>query len=250
MKYSDAIITWMSYIRQPGKRKLIQIAKELKNREGLEVGGPSSFFGLRGGFPVYLFAERVDGVNFSTNTVWEGTIREGTHYEYYPGKLGNQYIAEAADLSIVPDNEYDFLLSCHSLEHVANPIKAMREWNRVLKTGGMLVLVLPDKRFSFDQRRSYTEFQHLLDDYQQGVDERDTTHFQEIIECHIPTTSQIEDEKKELIKKLNDNYTFRMAHHHVFNQQLVREVLQYCGFEVRLQTEMKPFHLVTIAHKV
>ena len=67
----------MSFVSKPGKRKLISIAYSLKNKTGLEIGGPSKFFDLKSYFPVYLFAKRIDGVNFSTETVWEGKIEEG-----------------------------------------------------------------------------------------------------------------------------------------------------------------------------
>ena len=77
MKLIDKVITIVSYLRQPEKRSLINIAKTFKGLKGIEIGGPSSIFSLRGALPVYLFAEKVDGVNFSNKTIWEGKIKEG-----------------------------------------------------------------------------------------------------------------------------------------------------------------------------
>lgn len=42
------------------------------------------------------------------------------------------------------DETVDVIISRHSLEHVLDPIMALREWHRVLKPGGRVVIVLPD----------------------------------------------------------------------------------------------------------
>ena len=48
------------------------------------------------------------------------------------------------DLSFTADNSVDIIISRHSLEHVLDPFKALKEWSRVLKPGGKIVIVLPD----------------------------------------------------------------------------------------------------------
>ncbi len=95
MRIKDLIITLGSYVRQPQKRNLIHFARQFKGLKGIEIGGPSGFFGLRGGLPIYIFADQVDGVNFSTETIWEGSIQQGKTYRYHSGKTGLQYITEA-----------------------------------------------------------------------------------------------------------------------------------------------------------
>ena len=249
MSWKDDFITALSWLRQPKKRGLIRAALQLKGKKGIEVGGPSKFFSLKGPCPVYLFAKSIDGVNFSNETVWEGRIREGNYYRYYHSKTGYQYIAEASDLNMIPDDHYDFLLSCHSLEHVANPVKAVVDWARVLNKGGRLILVLPDKRFTFDVNRPYTTMAHLLDDYRLNTTEQDTTHFDEIIRLHDPQKDPLMQSSAQVEAMLQDNFNNRMAHHHVFDHGLVKELLEYCGFAVQLEQEVAPFHLVTVARK-
>src|SRR5215216_66239 len=155
------LITVLSYLFKPAKRKLIRLSYELKSKTGLEIGGPSSIFGLKGYFPVYVFADHIDGVNFSNETIWEGKIGEGQNFRYFEDKTGHQFIDEASELKNISSQKYDFVLSSHSLEHVANPVKALKRWNDVLKDGGQLVLILPDKEHTFDVHRSYTSFQHF-----------------------------------------------------------------------------------------
>jgi ubiquinone/menaquinone biosynthesis C-methylase UbiE len=244
MRLSDAITTWVSYIRRPAKRKLISYSAQLRGKKGIEIGGPSALFSVKGYFPVYLFAGHIDGANFSTNTIWEGQIQEGNNFHYY-NKTGYQFIREATDLQGIADSSYDFVLSCHCLEHVANPLKALYEWKRVLKPGGQLVLVLPDKRHTFDINRPYTTLEHLQADYQNNVGEDDPTHFDEIIRLHV--MDEKEGTREELVSNLQQNTLYRRAHHHVFSMEVIRQMLEACGFTVRYQQDGAPFHLITVA---
>ena len=249
MSISNYIQTSASFLMQPTKRRLIGLARKLSKKKGLEIGGPSSLFGLRGYFPVYIFAGQVDGVNFSNETVWEGKLDEGKNFQYFPGKTGFQYIAEASDLSRIEGGVYDFVLSCHSLEHVANPIQALKQWMRTLKPGGELILVLPDKENTFDNKRPYTTLQHLISDYENNVDEHDTTHFNEVIELHDLSKDTGVTSKDELEKRTLGNFENRCVHHHVFSLSLVKEMLEYCGFDIIYQQKGTPFHLITVAKK-
>ena len=250
MKFSESIITFISYVTRPQKRKLIKISHGLKDKIGLEIGGPSAFFNLKSYFPVYLFAKRIDGVNYSAETVWEGKIEEGSSYTYSDGKKGFQYISEASELNEIENEKYDFLLSCHSLEHIANPIKALQRWNEVLKKGGKIVLILPDKNFTFDHNRPYTTFGHLLQDFNENVNEYDTTHFEEIHRLHDITKDDMVDTSEQLKNRTKDNFTNRCVHHHVYSLELISELLIHCSFEIEYQQKAPPFHLVTVARKI
>lgn len=56
-------------------------------------------------------------------------------------------VAEADNLSIIASQSLDFVYSSHTLEHVLDMEKTLREWWRVIKQGGLLVLYLPHKDF-------------------------------------------------------------------------------------------------------
>lgn len=250
MRIFSILHTSISYIKQANKRKWIKLSRNLKGLNGLEIGGPSSFFNTGKHLPVYLFANRVDVANYSSETVWEGTISEGLNYNYTKGKKGYQYICEATDLNKIKNNEYDFILSCHSLEHVANPIKALIEWKRVLKPNGKLLLILPYKAFTFDSKRPFTTFQHILDDYNNGIGENDTTHFEEILALH-DASKHPEFVSTEVFEELlSKNMENRCAHHHVFNEEVVREILKFAGFKVIEQEIIHNFHLTTFAERI
>jgi ubiquinone/menaquinone biosynthesis C-methylase UbiE len=248
MQIMNKIITDLSYLNSPSKRKLIKLARQLNSQYGLEIGGPSSIFRVKGIFPVYVYAKNIDGVNFSDNTIWEGKLEAGNTYNYFNHFYGYQYIAEATDLHMIETNKYDFLLSSHSLEHTANPIKALKEWNRVLKNNGKIVLVLPDKENTFDNKRPYTLVEHLLDDFKNDVKEDDQTHIEEILQLHDHSRDNTADKVK-FEERLKDNLVHRSAHHHVFSLPLISQILEFVGFKILYQQKSKPFHLVTIAQK-
>jgi ubiquinone/menaquinone biosynthesis C-methylase UbiE len=249
MNLFEKIITFISYLKQPAKRKMIQLAKEFDGQTGIELGGPSAFFSFKSAFPIYLYAKKIDGVNFSNHTLWEGSIEQGNLYTYYKNKKGFQFIGEAAHLKELKDASYDFVLSCHSLEHLANPIKALKDWNRVMRTKGRLVLVLPDKEFTFDNKRPITTLAHLIEDYKNNITELDETHFEEVIALHDFNHDAFVQSKEELIERTKLNIENRAVHHHVFNLHLAKELLVYCDFEMIHQQTYPPFHLVSVAQK-
>lgn len=54
--------------------------------------------------------------------------------------------ASGDNLFMFKNNELDYVVASHNLEHYQDPIKTLIEWKRVLKTEGILGLVLPDDR--------------------------------------------------------------------------------------------------------
>lgn len=68
-----------------------------------------------------------------------------------PGEITHQGAVCAADIKSSGDNmpmfadgELDYVIARHNLEHYSNPIKTLREWNRVLKVGGKVGISVPD----------------------------------------------------------------------------------------------------------
>lgn len=49
---------------------------------------------------------------------------------------------DATDLTY-PDNSFDRLIATHVLEHLPNPVKVLAEWNRIVRPGGIISIVLP-----------------------------------------------------------------------------------------------------------
>jgi len=63
----------------------------------------------------------------------------------YP--FGTQIKADGSNLPWFKDDCLDYVFSSHCLEHFFEPEKVLREWTRILKVGGFLVLILPHKDY-------------------------------------------------------------------------------------------------------
>lgn len=52
---------------------------------------------------------------------------------------------DAQLLERIDDEAFDFVYSSHTLEHVADAVLALRNWYRVLKPGGYLIVFVPER---------------------------------------------------------------------------------------------------------
>jgi len=52
---------------------------------------------------------------------------------------------DAQFLASVPDNSIDFVHSSHCLEHLVDPREGLKNWLRVTKPGGHLIITIPDE---------------------------------------------------------------------------------------------------------
>jgi SAM-dependent methyltransferase len=231
LRKHPVIETLLSLVRV-GKKRPDQDFYEtyIEGKKGIEIGGPSTLFKVA--LPIYEKVGELDGVNFSNDTVWKGVSQPGRSLTYIGNKKGIQFISEATDLSQIKSNRYDFLLSSNCLEHIANPLKALLEWKRVIRSGGALILVLPNKVSNFDHKRPFTKFEHILDDLRNETNEYDLTHLDEILALHDlsmdPPAGTIEHFKNRSL----DNFNNRTLHHHVFNIDLMKKMLTHIGFNV------------------
>jgi SAM-dependent methyltransferase len=225
--------------RHPDREAYISL---IDGKRGIEIGGPTPWL-FRYIIPIYQSAGALDGVNFSAKTIFEGDIGANAgRYPYYKHKAGRQFISEATDLSKIRDQSYDFLISSHCLEHVANPILAVKEWKRVVKRGGVMMLFVPNKAQTFDHRRAFTTFEHLVSDYEKGTPESDLTHLDEVLEKH---DYAIEDRAaarfggaEAFRERARDNFTYRGMHHHVFSLDVLKMMFDFVGIETLRREEI------------
>jgi len=226
-----------------------KVKRFMAGKSGLEIGGPSQIFSRKGYLPVYPIADTVDGCNFSNNTVWENVITEGPNYHYEDKMLGYQYIKDATALEGIDSEKYDFVLSSHSLEHIANPIKAVKEWLRVLKKGGVLLLIVPDKNYTFDHKRPFTTFEHLMDDYNKGTTEHDLTHLEEILSLHDLSLDLPAGNIDQFKSRSQDNYINRCLHQHVFDFTLLEQVFNHFKLKIIFRKASRPLNLIIMGQK-
>ena len=217
---------------------------------GLEIGGPSALFCWRGLFPVYPLADRIDNCNFSAQTIWERSLQCGTTFRFDKSRpCGNQFFFEATALSGIAPQSYDFALSSHALEHVANPLRALVEWIRTIKSNGILTLVVPHKDGTFDHRRPTTTLQHLISDFEHETAESDTTHLAEILQLHDLSRDPEAGDFDAFSARAKRNLENRGLHHHVFNTQLAVNAISYLRLQILAVEAVSPYHIFIVARK-
>ena len=160
------------------------------------------------------------------------------HYAELQGRLLRpDLLAEATELP-VPSGSLDFLIASHVLEHMPFPLKALRAWYDALAPGGVVLLKVPDKRYTFDVRRERTPLQHLIaeNDDAQLFDRR--VHYADWV-ANVGNRSAdspgFDDEVADLMRR---NYSI---HFHVWIDNDVREIIDYTRRELRLNWEPAVF---------
>jgi predicted SAM-dependent methyltransferase len=220
-----------------------------ENKYALEIGGPTQLFKKKyKKFPIYAELLSLDNCNFSEANFWS-SLKAGEVIKFDNKNSGKQIIADASSLSQIDDSSYDILLNSHVIEHIANPIKALFSWKRVIKQKGVLVMVVPHKEKTYDYKRPVTRLDHLIEDYKTNITENDTTHFNEVLELHDINVDTTVRDYEDHFERTMDNENKRIVHHHVFDTHLVVNMLDYVGFKIIDVQLLKPYNIIIVAQK-
>lgn len=65
---------------------------------------------------------------------------------------------------------YDYIIASHLIEHIPDIVGWLADVSSLLTAGGVLSLVIPDKRYSFDINRSVTEISDVVDAHLRHLD--------------------------------------------------------------------------------
>lgn len=205
--------------------------KWFNNLSGVEIGGPSIIF--QDSLPIYKVIKSLDCINFGTETIWQGTLKEGDNFHYYKNKPGYLHICDSVKMDVIPSKKYDFCLSSNILEHIANPFKAFSEWLRVISNEGLLVVVVPKKEANFDHNRPINSFEHLKSDYENNVGEDDLSHLEEILQLHDLSLDYLPNRTIEAFKVRSvNNFQNRALHQHIFDMDLLQRIFGYFNLEI------------------
>jgi len=211
--------------------------KLLHGMEALEIGGPSDLFGFGGQLPIYSCLKSVDNINYAAQTLWHSDAV----------KFRRTFICEGATLQ-ADDATYDCVISSHCLEHIADPIRALLEWKRVIRQRGRLLLILPNRDHTFDWRRPITTIAHLREDFRNETPETDLSHLDEVLTFHDLSRDLAAGTPEEFRVRCFENAKHRAIHHHVFVPETAAQLVVEAGFSV-VRQDLQDLNIITLANK-
>lgn len=141
-------------------------------------------------------------------------------YEAFPELRGEALVhvdhivdLDSNGLRGLSDEHFDFVVLSHVIEHVANPIKVLRDISRVLVPGGLLVIAAPDKHHTFDRDRPSTPFAHLRAEFEAGVTQVDDEHYKDFLRHVHPEIPEGSDHWNGALRHVRE----RREHAHVWD---------------------------------
>ena len=145
------------------------------------------------------------------------------HYAEINNVVLPDVVADAMRLPF-PSGSLDFVIASHVLEHLPFPLAAMRHWYDVLQPGGVLLLKIPDKRYTFDVRRQRTPLQHLIEEDRAGALDKQA-HFEDWVEHVVGRPRATIAFEQEVRHLLASDYSI---HYHVWTDADIAEIVEHC----------------------
>lgn len=137
----------------------------------------------------------------------------------YIGDLDNEGLRQFRD------GAFDFVVMNHVLEHLANPVKAVREAFRICREDGIVIIAVPDKDYTFDRGRELTPWEHVWSDYVNDVRESGDDHYESFLRSAAPHVFDEPPENLKIHIQLSRN---RREHAHVWNSDTFEKFLLAC----------------------
>jgi len=201
---------------QPGSIRSSTVMREYLAADlggiGLEVGAGAS------PFPVPLQCR----VLYGDRIPYEQLVTE-----LYPGQsefelVRPDVLTDFGDFDNIANESLDFIIGCHVIEHVFDPIRTFVNAYRKLRRGGSLLLVVPDMTRTFDRERPLTTLDHLLLDHYSPNLARDRSHYEEFYQLAFKTP------EAELLLKVDQEFGRRGdIHVHVWNYDTFCGLVRY-----------------------
>lgn len=122
--------------------------KYLDGLKGIEVGGAAHN-------PFHLDTINVDYTADMNTGFKKGEI------ELCGEAMPVDVVAEGDNLPF-EDESYDFVISSHVIEHFFDPVKAIKEWHRVIKKGGYIFIICPNQYALPSEKRPVTHVSEII----------------------------------------------------------------------------------------
>jgi SAM-dependent methyltransferase len=200
----------------------------LTGKYGIEIGGPSNVFKNN----VYKSLTSIDNLTLNTNLNIDTNNDKNKESENTFGKM---IINDVTNITNISDETYDAVITSNTLGYIANPLKGLKEMLRILKKDGYIVIVVPEKSKSINNRRSISTFSHLLKQYQSNVGEDDLTTLSEFLMnydlSYDHSLTNYNNDLGYFYKNSLDNFNTRIIQHYVYNEELLQKINLFLNCE-------------------
>jgi SAM-dependent methyltransferase len=187
-----------------------------------------------------LLARRLRGRGIEIGALWRKFPVPRSERVYYVDRISEaglqQHYSEVTRPILAPDvvadatrlpfasGTLDFIIASHVLEHLPFPLDAMQHWHDALRPGGVLLLKIPDKRYTFDHKRRRTPLQHLIDEQSSAPAFDKRAHFEDWVEHVIGRARGTPEFDAQLSELLAADYSI---HYHTWIDEDIREIAEY-----------------------
>jgi SAM-dependent methyltransferase len=133
-----------------------------------------------------------------------------------------QIVSDLETMRGIEPESQDFIIANHVMEHVEDPLTALRSISRVLRPDGIAFLALPEKRSTFDKHRETTTLAHLLRDHEEGPDWSLPGHYDEWVRVVDGLTGEAHEQKVRIMLEQRAN-----IHFHAWDFAAMLELFAY-----------------------
>lgn len=183
------------------------------------------------------------------------------YYDKFPARIVRQFYDETCGRPLVeptyygnaqfldgiaPQKTFDFIIANHVIEHFEDPISFLKALPTALNAAGRVMLTAPNKRFTFDQGRDLTPFDHLLEDHALGGAQRNRmSHYVE----YVARVHGLTGEAAEALTKQLEGDDFSI-HFHVWDEttfvNFVTTAIQSFNLPLALLFAYNAHHEITV----
>ncbi len=145
---------------------------------------------------------------------------------------------DAQTLQGVKKESLDFFISAHVIEHLLDPIGAIRVGIESLKPGGIFILVVPELTQTFDRKRPPTTLDHLVQDSNDGgVSTVELAYLEHCKFVHPEITGEFFSDSEVIVHAKAGQSNKMDIHVHAWRHMDMLEMLEYCSHKFNFSIE-------------
>ncbi len=132
-------------------------------------------------------------------------------------------------LRMIENESQNFVIASHIIEHVADPLGLLDDVHRVTSGGGVALILLPDRRRTFDSRRESTSLDHLIDEHELAPTVVDDAHIIEFLDhTEPPEVVAALHADEAAMREAIERHRTRSIHAHCWHEEEFAAVVHHC----------------------